>query len=81
MNFARRLVYLKNQLVDFSGRPYLSAIYASTARNIVVRASRQVEKSTFLALTILYLASTRPGIQILFVSRASTKQGFSPSFA
>jgi hypothetical protein len=68
MNFARRLVYLKQQLVDFSGRPYLSAIYASNAPNLVVRASRQVEKSTFLALTILYLAATQPGIQILFVS-------------
>ena len=67
MNFARRLVYLNKKLIDFSGRPYLPAIYASTARNIVLRASRQVEKSTFLVLTILYLSVTYPGIQILYI--------------
>src|SRR4051794_24745518 len=67
MNFARRLIYLKKKLMDFSGRPYLPQIYASTARNLVLRASRQVEKSTFLANTILYLSTTCPGIQILFV--------------
>jgi Phage terminase large subunit (GpA) len=67
MNFARRLVYHKKHLIDFGGRPYLPAIYATTARNLVLRASRQVEKSTFLALTILYLAATYPGIQILYV--------------
>ena len=36
MNFARRLVYLKKQLIDFTGRPYLPPIYASTGRNLVV---------------------------------------------
>src|SRR5450631_2636715 len=67
MNFARRLVYLKKNLIDFTGRPYLPAIYASTGRNLVLRASRQVEKSTFLVLTILYLSVTCPGVQILYI--------------
>lgn len=67
MRFAERLVFLKGQLIDFTGRPYLPAIYNSTARNLVLRTSRQVEKSTFLALMILYLAVTCPGIQILLV--------------
>src|SRR4051794_26013073 len=67
MNFASRLIYLKKELIDFTGRPYLPAVYASTARNLVLRASRQVEKSTFLANSILYLSTTRPGIQILFI--------------
>ena len=38
MNFARRLVYLDRHLIDFTGRPYLPAIYNSTARNLVLRA-------------------------------------------
>src|SRR3954466_5226786 len=68
MNFARRLIYLKrDQLIDFEQRPYLSAMYGSSARNIVVRAARQVEKSTYLAAMILYLAATHAGIQILYV--------------
>ena len=66
MQFASRLIYLGDHLIDFSGRPYLPAIYASTARNLVV-ASRQVEKSTFLVLTVLYLAAIYPGIQLLYV--------------
>ncbi len=37
MNFAGRLVYLKKKRIDFSGRPYLPAIYNSTARNLVLR--------------------------------------------
>jgi Phage terminase large subunit (GpA) len=67
LNFCRRLVYLKDKLIHFDGRPYLPAIFASTARNLVLRASRQVEKSTFLALKILFLAATCPGIQLLYV--------------
>jgi hypothetical protein len=67
INFCRRLVYLKGKLITFDGRPYLSAIFASTARNLVLRASRQVEKSTFLALKILFLAASCPGIQLLYV--------------
>jgi len=67
LNFSRRLVYLKNELIKFDERPYLRAILASTSGNLVIRASRQVEKSTFLALTILYLAVVRPGIQLLYV--------------
>jgi phage terminase large subunit GpA-like protein len=42
--------------------------YRSTARNLVIRASRQVEKSTFLANRMVYDAYRFPGIQILFVS-------------
>jgi hypothetical protein len=67
MNFARRLVYLTDRLINFDGRPYLPAIYSSTARNLVIRASRQVEKSTFLVLCILFYVTSCPGIQILYV--------------
>jgi hypothetical protein len=67
MRFASRLIYLKGELIDFEGRPYLPAIYASKARNLVVRASRQVEKTTFLAISILHAAVMHPGIRMLYV--------------
>ena len=67
LNFCEKLVYLQRERIRFDGRPYLPAIYASNARNLVIRASRQVEKSTFLVNTILYEAAMHPGAQILFV--------------
>ncbi|MDH3719381.1 MAG: phage terminase large subunit family protein, partial [Planctomycetota bacterium] len=60
-------VHLNRAPIRFDERPYLPAIYASRARNLVLRASRQVEKSTFLVNTILYEACARPGIQMLLV--------------
>lgn len=67
LDFCERFVFLNREPISFGGRPYLGAIYASTAKNQVLRASRQVEKSTFLVNTILFHACVRPGIQILFV--------------
>jgi hypothetical protein len=66
--FCEHLAHLKRRLITFEGRQYLGQIYDSTARNLVIRASRQVEKSTFLVNTILYEAFTHPGISILFVT-------------
>lgn len=66
LQFCQRLVSLKDKLISFDGRPYLPAIYAARG-NLVLRCSRQTEKSTFLVNTILYEAISRPGIQILFV--------------
>jgi Phage terminase large subunit gpA, ATPase domain len=65
--FCESFVYLKKRPISFAGRPYLRAPYKSSARRLVIRASRQVEKSTFLVNTILYWAVRRPGVQILFV--------------
>jgi hypothetical protein len=66
--FARRLIYLDQRLLSFKDRPYLPDIYRDALRkNLVIRASRQVEKSTMLAVSILYWAATSPGIQILYV--------------
>ena len=42
-------------------------IYGVTDRNLVLRCSRQIEKSTFLANTIVFEACTRPGVQMLVV--------------
>ncbi len=67
LTFCERFVFLNRSLISFEGRPYLPAIYARAGRNLVLRCSRQTEKSTFLVNTILYEACTNPGVQILFV--------------
>lgn len=67
LRFCENFVYLQRKPISFEGRPYLTAIYRSTARNLVLRCSRQTEKSTFLVNTILHEACANPGIQILFV--------------
>jgi hypothetical protein len=66
-DFSERFIYLKGRPISFADRPYLRAPYDSQARRLVIRASRQVEKSTFLVNTILYTAATRRGSHIIFV--------------
>jgi hypothetical protein len=66
LEFCRRFVALNRKPICFAGRPYLPAVYAAR-RNLVLRCSRQTEKSTFLVNTILYEACTQPGIQMIFV--------------
>ena len=65
-DFCKNFVYLERALISFAERPYLPAIYAAQ-RNLVLRCSRQTEKSTFLVNTILYEAFMRPGTTMLFV--------------
>lgn len=67
-SFCERFVYLQRRLISFAGRPYLPAIYASKRRNLVIRASRQTEKSTFVVNTIVHAACSHPGVPILFVA-------------
>ena len=80
LKFCENFVFLKDKPICFDGRPYLPTFYRSSARNVVLRASRQVEKSTFLVNTILYEACLNPEIQILFVCpRQEQAQVFSHS--
>jgi hypothetical protein len=66
--FAENFVYLQGRRISFEGRRYLPAIYEAASRgNLVLRCSRQVEKSTLLANLITYLAVQFPGMQMLFV--------------
>ena len=65
--FCENFIHLDRQPISFGGRPYLPAVYAAGNRNLVLRCSRQTEKSTFLVNTILFEACTNPGIKILFV--------------
>ncbi len=67
LEFCESFIYLKKKLISFAGRPYLREPYSSQVRRLVIRASRQVEKSTFLVNTILYTAVMHPGVHILFV--------------
>ncbi len=67
LEFCERLVHLDRGLIRFDNRPYLPRIYASRTRRLVLRTSRQVEKSTFLANSLLYELATNPGVRILFV--------------
>lgn len=67
-DFCQRFVHLDRKLISFDDRPYLPAIYASNLRNLVLRCSRQTEKSTFLANSIIYEACTNPGITMLLVA-------------
>lgn len=67
LGFCENFVYLDGQPISFTGRPYLPAIYTAPRRNLVLRCSRQTEKSTFLVNTILHTACTQPGAKILFV--------------
>jgi hypothetical protein len=67
LEFCEKFVYLKGRRISFAGRPYLREPYGCPARRLVLRASRQVEKSTFLVNTIVHAAVTRPGVHVLFV--------------
>src|SRR5260370_1538543 len=67
LKFCESFIHLKKKPLSFAGRPYLLAPYNSQARRLVIRASRQVEKSTFLVNTIVHTAVQRPGTRILFV--------------
>ena len=67
LRFCESFVCLDGRPISFLGRPYLPPVFAHSLGNLVLRCSRQVEKSTFLLLTILYLAVVYPGIKILFV--------------
>ena len=78
--FIREFVYLKKRPISFDGRPYLASVYQSEASRLVIRASRQVEKSTFLVNSIIYLAVRYPGIHIVCVfPRQEQAQVFSRS--
>jgi hypothetical protein len=65
--FTEEFVCLRKRPISFEGRPYLSAVYQSEAPRLVIRASRQVEKSTFLINSVIYLAVRHPGIHIVCV--------------
>ncbi len=65
--FCEQFVVLKDEPIKFTDRGYLREVLASTAQRLVLRCSRQVEKTTLLVNRILYYAVTVPGIQMILV--------------
>lgn len=68
IKFCKAFLVLNRKPMSFAGRRYLGAIYGADHGNLVIRASRQVEKSTFLANTIIHAACASPDASILFVA-------------
>ncbi len=68
LEFCESFLRLGSKPMSFAERPYLPTIYAVDQGNLVIRASRQVEKSTFLANTIIHTACRSPDASILFVA-------------
>jgi len=66
-SWCESFVYLRGKPLSFAGRPYLRDIYNSTARRIVLRCSRQVEKTTFICNVVVHAAVTLPGVHIIIV--------------
>src|SRR6185295_12868785 len=76
--FCEKYVYLRGRPITFDMREYLHAVYASRAQRLVLRTSRQVEKTTLLVNHIIHDAVRFPGIQMLFVCpRAEQARAFS----
>lgn len=67
MQLAQSIVHLDGCPISYSGRPYLRAIYNSKAERLVLRCSRQVEKTTTLSVMLLMHASLNPGSTALIV--------------
>ncbi len=67
LDWCQSFIRLRGAPISFGERLYLAPIYNSTARRIVLRASRQVEKTTFLCNVVIHAAVTLPGVHIVVV--------------
>lgn len=66
-DWCESFVYLRGKPLSFEGRPYLRDVYNSTARRVVLRCSRQVEKTTYICNIVVHAAVTLPGVHIVVV--------------
>lgn len=64
--FCETALTLEGTPVRFPERPYLDGILSATERNLVIRAGRQVEKSTYITFRISH-ELMRPGTRVLLV--------------
>lgn len=67
LEWCESFLHLRGRPISFDERPYLPAIYSSQARRIVLRCSRQVEKTTFICNVVVFLAVRFPGVRIIIV--------------
>lgn len=66
--FVGTILHLNGQKFDFTGRNYLMPIYDRGDKNILLKTSRQVEKTTFLANNLVCESVVRPYNKSLYVS-------------
>ncbi|MCE9606813.1 MAG: phage terminase large subunit family protein [Planctomycetia bacterium] len=67
LKFCKNFIRLRNQPISFAGREYLKSVYGAIDRHLILRCSRQVEKSTLLCNRIIYEAIANPGTSMIFV--------------
>jgi len=65
--FCTSSVRLDGVPVRFDRRPYLEAIHNVHNRNVILRTSRQVEKSTYLTHRVVHHLVSRPGSAVIYV--------------
>ncbi len=66
-DWCSNFIFLKGDPISFGDRPYLRAVYDTTARRAVLRCSRQVEKTTFICNADVHAAITIPRVRIIVV--------------
>lgn len=66
--FVHHLIHLNGHKFDFTGRQYLFPIYDSKDQNILLKTSRQVEKTTFLGNNLIISSVVKPYNKSLYVS-------------
>lgn len=67
-DWIRNLVYLDGQKFDFKGREYLFPIYNGRFPRLLLKFSRQCEKSTFLANNLIVESAVTPYNKSVYVS-------------
>jgi hypothetical protein len=72
-SFVRNLIYLNGEKFDFKGREYLIPIYDRDDKEVLLKTSRQVEKTTFLANNLVINAVCKPWSKSLYVSPSHTQ--------
>lgn len=67
LEWCETFLHLRGRPISFDRRPYLPEIYGSRERRIVLRCSRQVEKTTFICNIVIFTAVRLPGVRIIVV--------------
>lgn len=70
--FCEQTLRLNNEPVRFEDRPFIDGIFGVLDKNIVIRAGRQVEKSTYISFRIGYELA-RPNTKVLLVCPRDTQ--------
>lgn len=66
--WVHNLVYLNGHKFDFTGRDYLSPIYNTRKKHVLLCTGRQVEKTTMLGNNLVVMSCIMPFFRSLYVS-------------